>query len=139
MSTTLLIFGNRDFIDYDKFKVACDNALSVLNKVDVQLVGFDDTGVGAMVKKYSEDNNIPLVVEKAEWHRLGGQPCLIKYDKFGKAYNALAGIIRSKNALSKLKREDIILAFWDGECNYTYKTIQLAREFGLATFKLVQI
>ena len=100
------IIGSRSFNNYDKLKSILD-IIRIEYSIDTIISG-GASGADSLAEKYAKENNIPLVIYRAEW------------DKYGKR----AGFIRNKYIIDDC---DICIAFWDGKSKGTKHSIDLAK------------
>lgn len=116
----LAIIGSRSFNDYELLK----QSLSKYENIELIISGGAQ-GADSLGAKYANENNIPLEVFTPKWNDLSAQPCIIKYNKYGKPYNALAGFSRNTDIIQSATH---VIAFWDGKSNGTKDSISKAEE-----------
>lgn len=127
----LTITGSRSITSYDTCLAAL-NRLVELNLLpqdisNVKLYHGAAKGVDLTVKEIFDDNNLQSEAIPADWSNLDVEPCVIKYNRYGKAYNALAGINRNKTLVDK---GDLTLAIWDGKSSGTKDAMNYAESQG---------
>lgn len=86
----------------------------------VSLEDINDTGPDTYGRDYALENGLGYVGYPAEWDNLQLFPCKIKHTKFGKPYNALAGLNRNTFIAED---SDIGLSVWDGKSKGTKDTM----------------
>lgn len=119
----LAIIGGRDFWDY---KLLCSELKPYQNKI-TQIISGGAPGADTLGAKFSR-----LVLKKepkifeAKWDDLTLKPLLIKRNKKGELFNALAGF--NRNTLI-IKNCDAVIAFWDGKSPGTKDSLDKANKF----------
>lgn len=114
------VIGSRDFNDYNRVKRILD-----LYPISVVVSGGAE-GADSLGKRYSEEVlGKEAEIYEAMWDDLEAEPCLIKYNKSGKAYNALAGLNRNTTIVEK---SDMVVAFWDGLSKGTKDALTKAQD-----------
>ena len=114
---------NRGFFEIDEFAkthkiIAIVSGVSEYDKYDH---GADTIG-----RDYAKEKRIPYIGFPADWSDMS-EPCVKKYNKYGKEYNALAGFKRNTNIIEE---STIIIAFWDGKSPGTKDSIDKAKAAG---------
>ena len=107
----LIIAGCRDFTDRDFIYEGMDSFITDHGTPRLIIEG-GATGVDRIAGHYANDNNIPLMVFRADW------------TKYGRA----AGPIRNEEMA---KHGTHLLAFWDGKSRGTKNMIETAKRHGL--------
>ena len=101
----VIIAGGRNFNDYRKLCLFCDNALS--KKSEVEIVSGTANGADKLGEKYADERKLSISQFPANW------------DKYGKS----AGYKRNSQMA---KYADALIAFWDGKSKGTKHMIDLA-------------
>lgn len=128
----LAIIGSRDFNDYDLLKSTIIKYFSNESGFTFdEVISGAAAGADSLGAKYSKEYGIKLMEYKAEWDNLEAKPCIIKTNKYGKKYNALAG--HNRNSLI-INDADLILAFWDGKSTGTKDSLTKAKNLKKPTF-----
>jgi hypothetical protein len=86
------IVGDRQVTDYNIIVKA------------IQQSGFDITevvsggarGVDSLAVRWAQDNGLPYVEFKADWNNIKVAGAIVKTNKWGKKYNAMAGFQRNQ-------------------------------------------
>ena len=121
----VIIAGGRFFNDYDLLFRYCEKILS--NQKEIEIVSGCAKGADKLGERYAKQKGYPIKEFPADWYNLN-DPCIIKINKFGKKYNALAGHNRNKEMA---EYADSLIAFWDGESKGTKDMIDLAKKYKL--------
>jgi len=119
----LAVVGSRDFNNYDLLKEILDYVHNL--KEVTMFVSGGAKGADKLGERWADENNIPKEIYPAEWNNLDDEPCIIKYNSYGKPYNCLAG--HNRNELI-VKNSDKIIAFYNGISKGTANTIKLCEE-----------
>ncbi len=124
------IVGGRDFSDKDSLYREVDEYRKIRNIQSIVsgVSEFDSAfrGADTLACGYAIENGLEYIGFPANWEDIS-DPCVIKYNKFGKPYNALAGL-RRNTLIVQASAE--IMAFWDGKSKGTFDTITKARYEG---------
>jgi len=94
---------------------------------NLKLVIRGGVGLDNVDLVYAKEKGIPFDEFEPDWDDLTTEPCKIKYNKFGKPYNALAGFSRNQTIVDN---SDFIIAFTNGSSG-TADTIQRAKKKGI--------
>jgi hypothetical protein len=120
----LAVFGSRHIKDrkrvykeIDEIRKEYDVTVIVSG---VSLEDTNDTGPDTYGRDYALENGLGYVGYPAEWDNLQLFPCKIKYTRFGKPYNSLAGLNRNTFIAED---GDIGLSIWDGKSKGTKDTL----------------
>ena len=116
----VIIAGGRDFDNYPLLKKMCDHYLQ--NKTDVEIVSGKAKGADSLGERYAKERGYSIKEFPAKWDDLS-QPCIIKTNRNGKEYNALAGHIRNSQMANY---GDSLIVFWDGKSKGTKDMIDKA-------------
>lgn len=145
----IIICGPRDFNDYKYLEIQCCEIFRQLadeglipqyiskSHDEIEIINGCATGGDALGKVFAEHYELKIKEFPAKWNDLNTNPCLIKYNKFGNPYNALAGKIRNEQ-MAKYASEipnGICIAIWRNTPG-TKNMIELAKEYGLRIFKI---
>lgn len=143
----IIIAGGRDFNDYEMLARECNHIFINLAQegcfpVDVnesrrfiEVISGTAKGTDKLGERFAQDYQLIVKRFPAEWDNLDVQPCKIKYNKYGKPYNALAGHNRNKLMAEYASKDNgILIAFHDGKSTGTQNMINLANEYGLRIF-----
>lgn len=115
------VIGSRGFTDYSLM-------YEHLKDVDISLIiSGGAAGADKLAERYADEHDIPKSVIPADWSNLQATPCKVKYNKYGKPYNAMAGFNRNQQMAEQC---DMCVAFWDGESKGTFHMIQAIRKLG---------
>lgn len=125
--TNIFIFGGRNFNNYVLLKQKCDEILKGIRD-DVIIVSGHAIGADSLGERYAKERGYGIDLHPAKWDDLAVNPCKIKYNKYGKAYNCLAGMNRNKDMANIA---DIGIAFWDGKSSGTANSINLCKSKGI--------
>jgi len=95
MNFKIIIAGGRDFDDYGLLERTCDKLCS--NKdPNITIVSGVAKGADNLGEVFAIYNRYKIKRFPADWNNLDVTPCLIRYNRFKKPYNALAGNNRNK-------------------------------------------
>lgn len=122
----IIVAGTRTFNDYELLKTTLDNLLQ--NKTDIVIMSGGAKGADALGERYAKENNYPVEKYEADWNNLDVKPCVVKYSKYGKPYNALAGHIRNEKMAQAACAAAI---FWDGSSTGSKNMKTLAEQYNL--------
>lgn len=80
-----------------------------------ELVNGMATGIDECARIWAKDNNIPIKEFKPDWNNIDGVPKIfIKTNRYGKLYNARAGLERNISMIQSLSKGDIAVFFAGG-------------------------
>lgn len=112
------VIGSRDFEDYILLE-------KVLNGFDIHLITSGGArGADSLAEKYAKNKGIDVSIIEAKWDDFS-EPCVVKYNRYGKKYNTLAGFKRNQEII---KDVDLVIAFWDGQSPGTRDSIKKAEQ-----------
>ena len=98
---SVVVYGGRDFTNR---RVVCRFLDRLHRKYDFDfLVAGGASGVDTFAVDWARERGIPYKEEPADWSNLDAKPCVIKTNRAGKRYNALAGPARNQSMLDKYK------------------------------------
>ena len=120
----IAIIGSRTFNDYNRLKRILD--LYPISK----MISGKAEGADSLGERYADENEIIKKIYPAKWDDLTVEPCVIKTNKHGKQYNALAGFNRNTDII---KNCDMVIACWDGKSPGTKDSLDKAQEFKKTT------
>ena len=116
----IAVIGSRNFTDYDFFKEKLEYLIQNI-KEDIQFVsGGAKSGGDALIKRYCQENNLPLI------------EFLPEYDKYPPK---IAPIKRNQQIIDE---SNLMIAFWDNSSRGTKSAIEMARKKGIK-IKIVSI
>lgn len=130
----LIIAGTRTFNDFNLLVTTCDNVLiNVKKEYKIVIVSGKATGADTLGEKYAHLRGYSVAEFPADWDNLNVAQCKIKYNKYGKPYNALAGLNRNMDMANYALQGDYCgcLAFHDGKSTGTKHMISLAKSKGI--------
>jgi hypothetical protein len=140
----VIIAGSREFNDYDLLKRECFRIFKQLksegyntSREYIEIVCGEAPGADKLGKQFGVEYNIPVKSFPAQWDDLDTQSCFIKYNKYGKPYNALAGTNRNKNMAIYAKEDPelgVLIDFWNGVSKGSKNMINLAKKYKLRVF-----
>ena len=104
------IIGTRTFENYTQLCEIIDN----LEHKPTEIISGGAMGADALAERYAKENDLPLIVFKANW------------EKHGKA----AGPFRNQTIVENCEQ---LVAFWDGQSKGTNHSIKTARAKGKLT------
>lgn len=114
----VIIAGGRDFNDYDLLRDKCDSILSRYQtgsrldwRSQFEIVSGTAQGADLLGEEYALSCLVGIRRFPADWDNLDAVPCVIRYTRAGKAYNAVAGHNRNK---AMAEYADALIAFDTG-------------------------
>lgn len=90
----LCINGDRECTDMSVLEKAIAHFKIDIDSI-TEIVSGGARGADKLGEKFAKHNKIPVTVFEADWDNLDDPGALIKYNKFGKPYNAKAGFMRN--------------------------------------------
>lgn len=125
-----IIAGGRTFNDYMLLVKTMDFLLSEKIKEGYKIIIVEGEAPGAdsLGKRYAVLKGFEVDAYPADWNDLNAFPCLVKLNKRGEPYNALAGIVRNEQMA---KNADAAVVFWDGKSTGSKNMIDNAKKYGL--------
>lgn len=134
----LAVIGSRTFKDKKKGFFELDEFAKTNEIVAiVSGVGFDDkydNGADTIGRDYAKEREIKYIGFPADWSDMS-EPCVVKYNRYNKPYNALAGFKRNTNIIDECTD---VIAFWDGKSPGTKDSIDKAKALN-KSIKIVKI
>ena len=123
--TVIVVSGRRALQDYELVCKEMDKFLEQIGAEKYLIVEGGADGADRLCSDYAKERGIDTVREKADWFDFT-PPFLKRKNRYGKEYNALAGLKRNS---SMLEKADYVIAFWDGvEEKGTWDMIKKARK-----------
>lgn len=117
----LAIVGGKDFSDKEIFKAAIK---PIFHQIELIISG-GAPGADSMAEKFADNASIPKSIHPALWDDFDvDEPIYYKYDKTGRAYNALAGFNRNSKIVAEC---EVLYAFWNGKSPGTKDSITKAQ------------
>jgi len=140
----LVISGGRNFNNYDLLKKSTHKLFYKLTtetgyiknwKDDVEIVWGTALGADTLAKKFADEYKLKHKPFPAKWDDINTPGAIVKYNKYGKSYNAKAGYDRNlQMALYAKEDSGVLLAFHDGKSRGTGNMIQIAKKHDLKIF-----
>lgn len=126
----LVIAGSRHFDNYSFLCQKMDEIVAkmkdaVLFPKPIEIISGMAKGADLLGKKWAETRGLNVIKRPALWDDLTVKPCVVRINKHGKKYNALAGPNRNRQMAEEC---DGVVAFWDGESTGTKNMIDTAKE-----------
>jgi hypothetical protein len=106
----LLVFGGRNYKDYTHAYKVLDFFLQNYTADEILIVQGDALGADKIGKDYAIEKGMDHDDYPADWNNLDVERCVVKYNKYGKPYNAIAGHNRNAD-MEKVSTHG--LGFWD--------------------------
>ena len=106
----VIIAGGRDFDDYHKLCLVCDEYLKDQNNVEIVSGAYK--GADLLGEMYAAERNYPIKQFPADWKR----------------YGKSAG---QKRNVEMANYANVLIAFWDGKSKGTKNMVELATQAGL--------
>ncbi len=127
----IIVAGSRSFNDYNLLK----ETLNTLFSEPVIVVSGCAAGADTMGEQWAHEKGYDVEKHPADWKNVYMVPgYLIKYNKYGVAYNVMAGHNRNKKMLESVKNNPdggCVVAFWDGNSNCTENMIRISQKAGI--------
>lgn len=127
----VIVAGSRDVTDYNLVKETIESTLKVYGIEITELVHGGARGVDELAKRWADKRGILAVEFPAHWNDLNVKDTLIKTNRFGKKYNALAGFNRNKRMA---EYANVLIALRKNNSPGTTHMIETAGEMGLQVF-----
>jgi len=106
----IAVIGSRGFFNYNFFKEKLEYLIQNIKEDIVFVSGGAKSGGDALIKRYCEENNLPLI------------EFLPEYDKYPPK---IAPIKRNQQIVDE---SDIMIAFWDNSSRGTKSAIEMGRK-----------
>lgn len=126
-----IIAGSRNITNYSLLVNVIDHLIIKEGLEITQIISGGANGVDKLAIQYANDHNIPLKVIKPAWDDITKSDAVVKINRFGKKYNAKAGMDRNEEMA---KVSDALIALWDGKSRGTLDMIQRAKRHNLVVF-----
>lgn len=111
----VVICGSRTFSDFDLLEEKTLSALKERNisfeEYNVVVISGEAKGADELGERFAEKYNLEVERYPAKWDDLTAEPCKVKYNKWGKPYNCLAGLNRNTEMLEE---GNLVIMFHDG-------------------------
>ena len=107
----IIIAGSRNLTDYNIVEPIIHEGLQQFDtpvSSISSIVSGTAGGVDSLGERFALQYKINISKFPAQWNDLTIQPCKIKYNKFGKQYNALAGFNRN-NDMARFANAAIVI------------------------------
>lgn len=129
----VIIAGSRSINDYNLICSVIIESNFGINEVVCGLAN----GVDSLGKQWAIKNNIPIKEFPARWNDTQQKeywPVLIKYNKNGKKYNAMAGFNRNQEMVVYASH---LILIWDGKSPGSKHMLEVAQFHGLQIFEKI--
>lgn len=124
----IAVVGSREFKDIALIKEILINEFQPNDVlVSGKAPGVDSIAEGFIDEWNSNTGDFPKIIFKADWNNLSHPDAIIKTNRFGKKYDAKAGMRRN---ILIINEADKVIAFWDGKSAGTKNSIDLAIKQG---------
>lgn len=131
----ILVCGGRDYNDYAKVESALDALMHLTGTDgDVIVVHGGATGADTLAGKWASSKGFLQKVYTPEWDDISSPGALVKYNKYGKPYNALAGPVRNQRMLDENPDISYVVAFPGGKG--TSDMVKRAEKKGINIIKI---
>lgn len=109
----LIIAGSRSIKSYAVVRQAIiESGLWKLYGASMTIVSGKAKGVDTLGEEFAKKNGLKVLDKPADWDNIKAQGAVVKYDRNGKPYNALAGHWRNEEMA---EIADVCLVIWDGQ------------------------
>lgn len=122
----IIVAGGRNFENYTLLKFKLNKILKTCS--DITIIEGGAQGADRLARKYAKEKGYKYKTFEANWNDLHSTNCLVKVNKQGFEYNALAGHNRN---LLMADNGVALVAFWDGQSTGTKDMIEIAKNKGL--------
>ncbi len=111
-----IIAGSRTMLDYELVK----NKVNSLNKDITTVISGYAKGVDLLGERYAKENDLPVIIMKADWERYGFR----------------AGFIRNEEMALEcaIDKDGICIVIWDGKSKGSLNMIKTAKKYNLELF-----
>lgn len=138
----IIIAGSRDFLNYPILKYLVNKMVSNLKKQDydvsdITIISGNAPGADTLGEQYAKEKGYNIEIKPADWNNLNVTPCIIKKNKFGKEYNAVAGHARNEQMAVYASQDPevgVLIAFWKNKSSGTKDMITRAKKYRLKIF-----
>ncbi len=93
-----------------------------------EVVSGTAKGVDKLGEEWALNNLIPVISFPADWSDLTSPDAVVRYSKFGKPYNAVAGHLRNEKMA---EYADSLILIWDGSSSGSSDMLRRAKIHGL--------
>lgn len=110
----IIIAGSRNFKDFKFLCDKCDYLLQdkIRQGYRIQIISGKANGADTLGERYAKLRGYDIIDKPADWNNLSVKNCIVKLNKYGHKYNALAGSNRN-NEMADIA--DACVVFWDGK------------------------
>lgn len=122
----VIIAGSRKFDDYELLKRSCDYYLKNITD-EICIVSGKAAGADTLGEKYAKERGYSIKEFPADWNNFD-EPSVIKINKYGKKYNALAGHNRNEKMA---EYADGLIAYYTDGSKGTKNMIEKAEKHNL--------
>ena len=91
-------------------------------------------GVDSLGEKFAQENCLSLRIKPAKWKEIDVPGAVIKRNKFGKPYNAVAGHWRNEEMA---KIADALILIWDGKSSGSANMKKIAQRYDLKIYEKI--
>lgn len=123
----VIIAGSRSFEDYALLKYELDKLFSE----PFIIVSGGAKGADSLGEMYAREKGYTIERYLPKWNNLSVPNCVVKYNSYGRPYNAMAGHNRNQEMLNAvLENQDggCVVAFWDGRSRGTENMINISKK-----------
>lgn len=126
----VIIAGGRTFNDYMLLMKTMDFLLleKIKEGYKIIIIEGEASGVDTLGKRYAVLRGFEVDAYPADWNNVHTFPCLVRYNKHGEPYNALAGTVRNEQMA---RNANAAVIFWDGKSTGSKNMIDNAKKYGL--------
>ncbi|MCK9575696.1 MAG: DUF2493 domain-containing protein [Candidatus Pacearchaeota archaeon] len=125
MNLKIAIVGSRSFNDYDKLKSVMNTLKEYYKDHKITVVSGGANGADKLGEKWANENSLETLIFIPSWDDLSHPNARILINKWGKQYDANAGMRRNKDIVDNAH---IVIAFWDGVSSGTNDSIKYAKK-----------
>ena len=126
MTKKVIVTGGRNYSDKDKVYKTLDDLAPTL------VIHGGATGVDEFAHQWAYERGVEYKQYRAEWKNFD-KPCLVKTNKYGKKYNALAGPNRNTKMLEE-NQDALVVAFPGGRG--TMDCVTKAKKLGMKVMEI---
>ena len=121
-----IIAGSRNINDYNLLLKAIRNSGFKITEI----CSGGANGVDGLGERYGREHGIPVQIFPAAWEDFS-VPCVVKINRFGRKYNAMAGYKRNRQMA---ENAEALIAVHNGSPG-TRDMVNVAKEYGLKIFE----
>ena len=126
----VMICGSRSFNDFLLLEEQVIKVLKTRHIVrsthNIIIICGDAKGADTLGEQFAQKYGLQVEHYPALWNDLTKEPCKVKYNKYGKPYNYLAGFNRNKDMVLA---SDLIVMFHDGVSRGTVDDLELCKKY----------